>query len=218
MLPHGRTGLLFEATNPQSMEIRPLAGREDVPGIVCAHGRAWQTAYDGLLPDSVLEDITTSPTDEDVQRWLEGFRENEDGVLVATVDDRVVGFAEFRWGDVETKSFVDDGEAGLKAIYVDPDLWDEGVGTALLEAGIERLPRSVDTVRLEVFVGNERGRQFYEARGFEATETTKTEVAGERYDAVVYTLRLSVFKRDRTTAPHPGTRGKHTTRGRENDR
>ena len=170
------------------MEVRRFAGRTDVPGIVRAHGRAWRAAYDGLLSAAALEDVVAvEPTEADVERWLEELRKS-DAVLVAA-GDRVVGFADFRWSE-RTKPFVGDDEAGLKAIYVDPDRWERGVGTALLSAGLDALPDSVERLRLEVLADNDRARRFYETRGFERTGSRTVELAGERYPAAVYTLEV----------------------------
>lgn len=190
------------------MHVRRFQGRDDVAGIVRLHTRAWREAYDGLLPDSVLADLPDEPTEDVVDRWLEGLRQNADGVLVAVEadggdggdrhgdgreergGDRVLGFADVRWGDAETKPFVRDDEAGLKAIYVDPDHWGRGVGTALLERGVDLLPADVGALRLEVLAGNHAARRFYEARGFERTGTSETDIGGESYESVVYALEV----------------------------
>lgn len=47
------------------------------------------------------------------------------------------------------------------SIDVHPDWWNQGIGTALLERGLELLPGSIDTVRLEMVAGNEIGQRLY---------------------------------------------------------
>lgn len=107
--------------------------------------------------------------------------------MLATDDaGDALGFADFRWGDIETKSFVGENEAGLKAIYVDPEHWGEGVGTALLERGLSLLPEAVETLRLEMLDGNDVGDAFYRAKGFERTGEATHEIDGEAYPTVVY--------------------------------
>ncbi|ELY81270.1 GNAT family N-acetyltransferase [Natrinema gari] len=66
-----------------------------------------------------------------------------------------------------TKPFVQTNDAELKAIYVDPDCWGRGTGTALLEQGLETLPERITRLRLEVLFDNDIGTHFYEVRGFE---------------------------------------------------
>lgn len=85
---------------------------------------------------------------------------------------------------------MDDDEAGLKAIYVELDWWGEGIGTALLERGVEILPESVDAVRLEMFAENDIAGRFYEAKGFEQTGTGEYNLAGDSYPTSIYTLQL----------------------------
>ncbi|RQG95015.1 GNAT family N-acetyltransferase [Natrarchaeobius oligotrophus] len=172
------------------MHVRELRGREDVRAIVRLHGRAWREAYDGLVADEILEDRIVDPTDGDVDRWHQQLRENEAGVLVAVDGRDVRGFADFRWNDAETKPFVEPDEAELKAIYVDPDSWGRGYGTALLEAGLERLPASVGVLRLEAFAENDLGASFYRARGFERTGTSTIEIGDRRYPVARYALEI----------------------------
>lgn len=173
------------------MEIRHVEGESDVRGLIRAHGLAWREAYEGLLPPEILQNQPVTPTEEDVQRWYEGLRENQEGVLVAVDDAGVVrGFIDIRWGDSETKEFVGDDEADLKAIYVEPDWWGRGVGTALLERALELLPETVEAVRLEVFEENEDAKRFYEGQGFERTDTGEFDIAGRSYPTSIYTLFL----------------------------
>ncbi|WP_246084364.1 GNAT family N-acetyltransferase [Salinadaptatus halalkaliphilus] len=103
-----------------------------------------------------------------MDRWLEELRADAEGVLVALENGSVRGFADFRWEDTPTKAFVDPDEAELKAIYVDPDSWGQGLGTALLEAGLERLPDEIERLRLEVLADNDIGTRFYSGRGVHA--------------------------------------------------
>lgn len=174
------------------MEIRGFEGREEVRDIIRIDALAWRAAYDELLPADVLEAKPVTPTDEDIDRWLEGgLRANRDGILLAVTDEGDVrGYADFRWGEGETKDFVEEGEAGLKAIHVHPDHWGEGIGTALLETGLEIIPEWTEAVRLEVFADNDIARPFYEARGFEKTGSGEFEIAGDAYPTAIYTLQL----------------------------
>ncbi len=178
------------------MNIRPPKGDADVSGIIRVHGLGWREAYEGILPESVLRAQTVDPTVADVERWADGLGGERAAVLVAVDDEwgsgaeAVGGFIDVRWGDGNTKSFVGENEAGLRAIYVDPERWGEGIGTALLDRACETLPDRIDAVRLEALSDNEIGRRFYEARGFDHTDTADREIAGEAYRTAIYTLRL----------------------------
>ncbi|SDF81832.1 Ribosomal protein S18 acetylase RimI [Halorubrum xinjiangense] len=168
------------------MEIRPPETDPEIRELIRAHGLSWREAYDNILPEPVLDAMTVDPTPEEVEGWAEGFGDDDSAVFVAVVDGTVRGFVDVRWGEENTKSFVGPDEADVKAIYVHPDWWGEGVGTALLDRGLDALPDRVEAVRLEAFADNDVGAGFYEARGFERVETDETEIAGETYPTAIY--------------------------------
>lgn len=168
------------------MEIRRPRGDVDVAGIIEAHGLAWREAYDGILPGAVLEAKTVDPTGEEVRSWSERLSQERGAVFVAVDRGTVWGFVDVRWGSENTKPFVGANEAGVKAIYVHPDRWGEGIGTALLARGLDALPPETEAVRLDAFADNELGARFYESRGFERTDTRAVEIAGEAYPLDVW--------------------------------
>lgn len=161
---------------------------EDAADLTRVHAAAWRSAYRGILPDDVLDDMSTEPSDDSIAAWRDRIETPYNRMLVATAGGEVVGYTNVRIE--EAKSFVDDGAAELKEIYVDPDSWGEGVGTALLEATLEELPEEVTTVFLETLSGNDLAAGFYEARGFERTGESTFEVAGTEYSTDVYRLQL----------------------------
>ncbi|WP_440770534.1 N-acetyltransferase family protein [Natronorubrum sp. DTA28] len=171
------------------MELRRLQGTSDVRAIVRINALAWREAYEELLPADVLERFDPDPSDEYVQEYAMQLREARDGIFVANVDGTTCGYSYFRWGD-GTKSFVGANEAGLKEIYVDPDYWGQGVGTALLERGLDAIPAPIDRLRLEMLDGNDLGHRFYDARGFERTGSSEFEIGDESYPTAIYTLEL----------------------------
>jgi ribosomal protein S18 acetylase RimI-like enzyme len=168
------------------MEIRPPETDAEIRELIRAHGLSWREAYDDILPESVLDAMTVEPTPEDVEGWPDRLDSDDGAVFVAVVEGAARGFVDVRWGAENTKSFVGSDEAGVKAIYVHPDWWGEGLGTALLDRGLEAVPDDVETVRLEAFADNDVGARFYEARGFERVETDETEIAGETYPTAIY--------------------------------
>ncbi|OAQ51621.1 hypothetical protein HTG_16315 [Natrinema mahii] len=173
------------------MDIRNLESRAEIRGLIRAHGLSWREAYTGLLPEHVLQAQTVDPTSEEVDQWFERLRDNREGILIAVDDDDTVrGFADFRWGSSVTKPFVKTNDAELKSIYVEPDYWGQGVGTALLERGLGTLPDQTERLRLEVLSGNDVGKRFYEARGFEKTGTSSYELGDDSYPTCIYTLEI----------------------------
>lgn len=169
------------------MEIR-RPEPSDAAAVCEAWTQAWRAGHGDVVSADALAAVPADIDGADLDRWRERLSEWRDRMLVADTDDGVVGYIQVRRD--ATKPFVGDDEAGLKELYVHPDSWGDGVGTALLEAALERLPADVSAVRLEMLAGNERAAAFYVARGFERTGERTVEVAGEEYLGNVYTRRL----------------------------
>ncbi|ACV48709.1 MULTISPECIES: GNAT family N-acetyltransferase [Halomicrobium] len=172
------------------MTVRPIHDPSDLEGVLAVNRSAWREAYRELLPESVVEEIVTDPAPDTAQEWFDHLGEHREGFFVAEEGDAIVGYADLRWGDQETKPFVAPDEAGLKSIYVDPERWGDGVGTALLEQCLETVPDELTTLKLETLAGNEVGVGFYEERGFEQFDTGTVELVGEAFDTELYRLDL----------------------------
>ncbi|WP_293032058.1 GNAT family N-acetyltransferase [Natronococcus sp.] len=173
------------------MELRHFEpGTADARAITRVNALAFREAYDELLPDEVLAGFEADPSDEQLREHADRLREDRKGIFLAELEGRVRGYGYVRW-DEGTKAFVGRDEAGLKELYVEPDYWGEGAGTALLERCLEALPEETEQLRLEMLAGNEVGRRFYEARGFERTGRSEFEIAGEAYPTVIYALETA---------------------------
>jgi ribosomal protein S18 acetylase RimI-like enzyme len=83
-------------------------------------------------------------------------------LLVAEVDDMVVGFA----------GFTDDEVTWL---YVDPARYRQGIGRAMLEAVLREAGRPLS---LDVLVGNSAALALYQSAGFRIVETISGKLAG----------------------------------------
>lgn len=69
------------------MQIRPMQTEEEIKGKAYVHWKSWQEAYADLLPQDFLQKIYTL---ERCQDWASRYPQN---ILVALVDEQVVGFA-----------------------------------------------------------------------------------------------------------------------------
>jgi GNAT superfamily N-acetyltransferase len=154
------------------------ATEDDTDAIATLHVRSWQVAYAGIMPDDVLAALDPA---EFARRRREYLADPRPGAqtLVAVRGGAIVGFAVFgpyRHGE-ET------GGGEVYGIYVHPDHWWGGAGTALIEEAVARLDRPV---RLWVLDANEPSRRFYERRGFTADGAVDTftveRPSGERVD------------------------------------
>jgi N-acetylglutamate synthase-like GNAT family acetyltransferase len=66
----------------------------------------------------------------------------------------------------------EDGETELDALFVEPDLWRQGVGKLLIEHCAD-VARAQGSAQLHV-VGNPHAKEFYTACGFQVTGTVRT--------------------------------------------
>ncbi|WP_458188012.1 N-acetyltransferase family protein [Haladaptatus sp. NG-WS-4] len=145
------------------METR-RATATDIPAIRRVSHETLDAAYDFFSEREREATVRNRFSDERLGTALS----DDDAILIAAEDGgELVGCAH-----VDTSTHVDAiGEAVLRELFVEPTHWEEGIGTALLEA-VESAIRERGLTRLSapVVVDNERGRRFFEAQGFERVE------------------------------------------------
>lgn len=112
--------------------------------------RGWRAAYRGIVPQDYLDAMVV-----DEPRRASLIAEGTVTTLVAREDGTTIGMA------AHGPSRDGLGAQELYALYVDPDRWRTGAGSALLEA-------CEDVSVLWVLEGNARAQAFYRRHGFEA--------------------------------------------------
>lgn len=143
---------------------------EDVEGITRVAEQGWTTTYGDVLADVTIEAAISEWYDPAFTR--ERIVDASVVYLVAEQGDSVVGYAS--GGPVEN------GAVGLGSIYVVPDHWGEGIGTALLtEFETRWSDQDYDAIQLDVLADNDIGQSFYRSQGYEAVEERETELFGE---------------------------------------
>lgn len=160
------------------MEYRE-ANSGDVEAIQRIARSSWKRDYPEILSRETA-------ADEAVEEWYgretieRELQTPGSELLVATVDDEVVGFSH---------AVVTGGEATILRVYVHPEYRSEGIGGTLLERTIhEARTRAAETIRAMVLSANELGDSFYRNAGFEPVETGETVIGGEPYGETVYEL------------------------------
>jgi GNAT superfamily N-acetyltransferase len=140
------------------------AGAPDARAIARVHVDSWHAAYPGLIPDEFLGRLSI----EDRERqWTETLSEAGDGplVLVAEARGATVGFS------TVVIPARDAGEpedvAEIAAIYVDPEAWGGGAGSALIHASVEEMRAAgCREAILWALAGNARAAGFYAKHGW----------------------------------------------------
>lgn len=174
---------------------------DDVEAVVDVARDSWYAAYGGFLDPATVEagleanydpDLVAAGVEHDDIAFFvcevgdDGDGEvgdDGDGEIGDDGDGEVVGFAtaEQTWAD----------EVELHTIYVHPDRWGEGVGTALLDRVLEwARGRDVDRVVAAAFADNAVGVGFFEAAGFERGLEAEGEIGGELHPEVEFEHEL----------------------------
>ena len=140
------------------------ATESDVDAVAALFRRSFRT----------LDFLPVLHTPEEDREHLAGVIRDQD-VWVAEEDGRLAGFIALK-------------ENLGTFFYVDPELHDRGIGSALFDTAREARP---DGFEFWVFQANERARRFYEKRGCIAVRFTAGEGNEERTPDVLYAWRPS---------------------------
>ncbi len=159
----------------------------DAGAIAKVHVLSWQQAYRHLLPRKLLAGLSV----ERRQAMWEGVLANgEPSLLVAEVNDEIVGFSAFgRCRDDGSRNT----DRELWAIYVTPSQWSTGAGRALwLKSREAMVAGGATRISLWVLVGNERAIGFYTAAGFRAEPDSikLVELGGLQFHEMRYVLNV----------------------------
>jgi len=149
----------------------------DAEAVALVQVRSWQAGYAHALPADRLSALSVDERAEMHRRHPP---------LVAELDGEIVGYVSVG------RTYDDEGDGELYAIYVHPGHWGTGFGRALIEAGEERLRElGHRDAHLWVLDDNPRARRFYEAAGWTTDGTERRiEAFGFDFDEVRYRKRL----------------------------
>ena len=134
------------------IKIKDMETEDEIRGKAFVHWRTWHDTYPGLVSPDYLEKLTLEKCEEKAFRWL-------DNLLVAKVEDKVVGFVGYGQSTEEPE----DGE--IFALYVLPEYQRMGIGRMLMEAGLQKL-KGYGKIHIWLLKENSRAFRFYESCGF----------------------------------------------------
>jgi ribosomal protein S18 acetylase RimI-like enzyme len=139
---------------------------------------SWRAAYKDILPARTLTRLTAT--------WDRKFPA---GTWVIERDRLVVGYCITGVDSLARIPAV----VALNELYVFPELWRTGLGSALLVRVLDELEsRSVKEVVLDVLERNQRGIAFYEANGFRHVKSGDrvSNIDGEKFTVLQYRRTL----------------------------
>jgi len=158
----------------------------------------WQSAYRGLLPDDYLDGMSV---DKRAIAWQSMLEADPEGRTPAWVAETAAGVLGFVSGGPPRDADVSPPTAEIYAIYLRPEAWRRGIGTALMETATAHL-RSAGATELVlwVFEANARARAFYQALGWLPDGARQALlVGGQRAMEVRYRLGPSAGPQARLT-------------------
>ena len=151
---------------------------EDIKPIQAIAQKIWNATYEGIIPEEIQNNfLAMAYSDEMMQQRLK-----HSFMYVAEMESEIYGFANFT--PVDEK-----GLSELSAIYLDPDHQNKGMGTALLDKGIQNI-EGLKEIRLEVEKENKIGMQFYKAKGFKVVKEYDEDFDGHILKTVIMNLEL----------------------------
>ena len=164
-----------------------LAEPHDALAVAQVHVRSWQEAYQGLLPDNYLAQLRAE--DRASQYDFATRDPLKPRTIVALEDGQILGFA--TTAPSRDADLADYGE--LCALYVHPDRWGKGIGTALVAAARAHLFESgFRDALLWVLAGNLRAERFYRADLWTPDSQRRTQTLwGVTVDESRYLRRLA---------------------------
>lgn len=165
--------------NPSVRVARP----GDAESIRAVAERSWNRAHGDILTEGTIDRVIEEWYD--IEHTRHAIRRENVGYFVAEASDDVVGYVSGGRSD-------DPDVATLAAIYVDPDYWGRGIGTALVERFHDFCRRrGYERVQLRVLAANDRARSFYRHHGYELAGEEATTLFGERAVEAAYARPLN---------------------------
>ncbi|HSJ38945.1 MAG TPA: GNAT family N-acetyltransferase [Planococcus sp. (in: firmicutes)] len=139
---------------------------------------SWNDTYQDIIPMNIQQNFL----DKSYSVPMMEMRLKKTILLLAEHEGQPVGFANFTKLD-------DDGDAELIALYMKPEHQRNGYGKKLLDSGLTYL---LDGSHLFVYVESEnhKGRNFYEANGFEFVEEFEELFEGHPLQTAKYVYNL----------------------------
>lgn len=144
------------------------AGIDDCKTIARILVNSWQTAYRGIMPDGLLDNISVQQREKGWQQHLSAGGE----AYLLRLFGEAVGLVEIADFRDNIEGFSGCGE--VPVIYLLPEYYGVGLGSALMEFALVLFKdRCVENVGIWVLEKNIRAIAFYKKHGFTISQYTK---------------------------------------------
>ena len=153
-----------------------VATEDDLRSVAEVHSKAVREAYPEVLPREIFDPEFVAPEkmEREYRALFEGFGPR-DTLLKAVADGKVVGVCACG-DDTELKEV---GTGYLQRVYVDPEWWGRGVGSALVDRAMKLLAgHGFSKAALQVLEKNKKARAFYEKRGWQFEQVVRVKSIG----------------------------------------
>jgi GNAT superfamily N-acetyltransferase len=139
--------------------------------------QSWSEGFRDIIDGEDLENVEQGRcvTEDDIEQRMQ-----QDGILtlVYIVDRTVLGQGRIAWSEDTTESYTDTdrGEAELRSMYVHPNHWNEGIGSAIMEALVKRCPVEPSALKAETYEDSDAA-EFYRSKGFKVVQHSAVEAS-----------------------------------------
>lgn len=149
------------------------------------HSEYWKVAYKDIIPDEILNNITSEKREKYFEKALkEGLEED----AIISNDKQAIGFICIGKCRDEDK---DSTYGEIWGIYLLPQYWNKGIGSILINWGLEELrKRGYKKVTLWVLEENLKARRFYEKVGFKQEDLVKEICIGKTLRECRYIINI----------------------------
>ena len=149
---------------------------KDIPDVVDIQISGWKSAYKGIVDDNILNSMNRN---ERIEKRRNDYKEN--GFIVAELNNQVVGFCRY----IDSNKFTQDIsniDCELLALYVNPDLKYNGIGTKLFQFVTNEFKSKNRTkMILWCLKDNEPSKKFYTKMGGRIIKERKIEIGEKEY-------------------------------------
>lgn len=159
--------------------------KEDIPSVVDIQIKGWQTAYKGIIDDKILVSMNK---EERIEKRNKDYKQN--GFIVAELENKVVGFCRY----IDSNKFTQEIpsiDCELLALYVQPDLKYNGIGTKLFQFVVNEFKcKNKTKMILWCLKDNEASKKFYKKMGGKIIKERLIEIEKRNYCEVGFVYNI----------------------------